>query len=473
MKYVLSILWIIMIWITPAISQASALEEYNDAHDVFIAAGACTASYSDRIGKLTKSYLEQDGWKIDSYVQSQGQEGARFLLAKKDLGDGKPTYLLAFVGTETKGDINFDLQFKKVYFDGNSLDSFTANAEKKDIPDTLPKVHRGFLDFVESGLKAKAKDKDGLSLVEMLLANKDSNVYLVGHSLGGAAATLAGASLLNMGVNPEQIKVITFGAPAVGNAAFAAKYDKTLNLTRVVVSGDPVTGILQTLVGGYRQFGKELRFKNSKDRDQPHSITEYVDASIKNYYDKHDQLLRTEPQLIKSDVPKNAVGTGAYVTPLKNTLPEALSKEFWYMHEAMKDEYRSNLPGVFIAAGKNPIEWKNLPASANYSWVIVPEISVTKLQRERNVYYITLSQTVYDFKTGSMLEKATFSTATYTMTPLEAFMHDLKGINYAPNSWMLKIKNNEGLEARLPVLRYFSFTSQKSFYYFSNSSYEK
>ena len=143
------------------------------------------------------------------------------------------------------------------------------------------------------------------------------------------------------------------------------------------------------------------------------------------------------------------------------------------MHEAMKDEYRSNLPGVFIAAGKNPIEWKNLPASANYSWVIVPEISVTKLQRERNVYYITLSQTVYDFKTGSMLETATFSTATYTMTPLEAFMHDLKGINYAPNSWMLKIKNNEGLEARLPVLRYFSFTSQKSFYYFSNSSYEK
>ena len=449
MKYVLSILCIVMLWITPAIVQASALEEYNEAHDVFITAGACTASYSDRIGRVTKSYLEQDGWKIDSYVQSQGQDGARFLLAKKDLGDGKPIYLLAFVGTETKGDVHFDLQFKKVYFDGNTLDSSITNAQKKDIPDTLPKVHQGFLNFVESGLRAKTKNEDGLSLVEMLLANKDSKVYLTGHSLGGAAATLAGAALINMGVNPQQIKVITFGAPAVGNAAFAAKYDHKLNLTRVVVSGDPVTGILQTLVGGYRQFGKELRFKSSKDRDQPHNITEYVDASIKNYYDKHDQLLQNEPQLLKSDVPQNAVGTGVYVAPLKNNLPDALSKEFWYMREAMKEEYRDNLPGVSIAEKKNPIEWKDLPSTADYRWVVVPEMSVTNLRRERNVYYITLSQTVYDFKTGSMVETATFSTATYTMTPLEAFMHDLKGINYSPNSWMLKIKNNAGLEAHV------------------------
>gem|GEM_PF-3935892 len=187
MKRLLVVICSIIIWMAPGLCQAETMEDYADAHNIYIAAGACGAAYSDRIGEVANRYLEQDGWKIDRYVQTKGKDGARFLLAKKNFGDGKQTYMLAFVGTETLGDINFDLQVEKVYFAGNTLEEFTANGAKEAMPNTYPKVHRGFLEFVESGLKAKTIDADGtaLSLADMLLTNKDFNVSLVGHSLGG------------------------------------------------------------------------------------------------------------------------------------------------------------------------------------------------------------------------------------------------------------------------------------------------
>jgi len=120
-----------MIWMTPGLCHAEAMEDYNNVHNIYIAAGACAAAYSDRIGEMANRYLEQDGWKIDRYAQTQGRDGARFLFGEKDFGDGKQTYILAFVGTETSGDINFDLQVEKVYFAGNTLEEFTANAAKE------------------------------------------------------------------------------------------------------------------------------------------------------------------------------------------------------------------------------------------------------------------------------------------------------------------------------------------------------
>jgi len=327
MKQLLVVVCSIVIWMTPGFCYAEAMEDYDDAHKIYIAAGACAAVYSDRIGEVANRYLKQDGWKFDRYVQTQGHAGARFLFAKKDFGDGKQTYILAFVGTETSEDIDFDLQVDKVYFAGNTLEEFTANAAKEGVPSTSPKVHRGFLNFVESGLTAKTIDVDGtpLSLADMLLTNKECRIYLVGHSLGGAAATLAGAGLISMGVNPEQIEVITFGAPAVGNAAFAAQYDKVLKLTRIVISGDLVTGILQSLVGGYKQFGKEIHWEIDNSRDQNHNITEYIDVALKNYYDKRQQVLQAGIKLPRSVATGYESGQSVYITPLKNSLPEALA----------------------------------------------------------------------------------------------------------------------------------------------------
>ena len=124
-------------------------------------------------------------------------------------------YILAFAGTESVIGMRANLLVDKVYFAGGNLDEFAVYAAKQDVPTAEPKVHRGFHEFVQAGLTVKVQDDDGDSktLAEMLLANKERKVYLVGHSRGGAAATLSGARLISMGVNPEQIEIITFGAP--------------------------------------------------------------------------------------------------------------------------------------------------------------------------------------------------------------------------------------------------------------------
>jgi len=73
-------------------------------------------------------------------------------------------------------------------------------------------------------------------------------------------------------------------------------------------------------------------------------------------------------------------------------------------------------------------------------WAIVADVSATRLKQEKNTYYITLTQTVYDVTTGSIAASATFSTATYNLTPLEAFIHTFKGIHAHWNDRFTKIK---------------------------------
>jgi hypothetical protein len=79
--------------------------------------------------------------------------------------------------------------------------------------------------------------------------------WIIGHSLGGAMATLFAARLCDYyGVSPERILAHTFGAPPIGNRYFAARYghqsvlsihknkkqSEWLTLLRYVNSEDPV-----------------------------------------------------------------------------------------------------------------------------------------------------------------------------------------------------------------------------------------
>lgn len=414
---------------TPVTSYAGPREDYEEAYKIYLAAGASAAAYSDRLGELTNRYLEQNGWQIDHYVQTQGRSGARYLIAKKE---GVPYYLIAIVGTENKGDMQTDLKVDKVYFAGSNAEEFAANAALKDIPDSEPKVHRGFNDFIQAGPAAVLRNprQVSLSLPDVLLTDKTRRLCLTGHSLGGAAATLAGARLLSANVSPEQVEVITFGAPAVGNEAFADKFSPSLALTRVVNSGDPVTGVLQTLVGGYRQFGREIKWYPPDTVDEPHQLTSYIDAAIKNYYDKRRLAVEAGMKLPAPPAAKQISSGRVYIAPLQNSLPDGLTAEFWYMKEALQDEYRRTLPD-YIAADSpaSPADWQEAALASGCRWAIVADVSALRVKQEKNTYYITVNQTIYDTATGSVADTATFSTGTYNLTPLEAFIHVFKEMN--------------------------------------------
>lgn len=443
MKKLVLLLLSLMLWWNPVFAYASPKEDYEEAYKLYIAAGASVAAYSDRIGQSANRYLEQDGWQIDHYIQPQDHTGARFLVAKKDCGNGTLLYVLAIVGTESNGDIRTNLKVDKVYFAGTNLEEFATNAAKKDVPSTEPKVHRGFNEFVQAGPSAILENAHQAPLFfpAVLLADKNCKLYLTGHSLGGAAATLAGARLLSTGVSPEQVEVITFGAPAVGNAAFAAKFEPILHLTRVVNSGDPVTGVLQTLVGGYKQFGQKIKWNPPDTVDDPHKLTGYLDSALKNYYDKRHQAVQAKIELPPPAAVKQAASGRVYIVPLQNNLPAGLTADFWYMQEALNEDYRQRLPDYVTAdAQAASTTWREAATASRCRWAILSEVSASRVKQEKNTYYITVNQTIYNVATGAVTDTATFSTGTYNLTPLEAFIHVFKEMSAHQNNWLLKNK---------------------------------
>lgn len=120
--------------------------------------------------------------------------------------------IIAFKGTSTLGDFITDV---------NAFKSTSANTI---IPNAKGNVHSGFLAAYGSIRK---------ELKQIIDANPDKKVLFTGHSLGGALATLAGAEFTN------NARVITYGAPQVGDDAFVDAY--TTQTDRVVHSSDPVT----------------------------------------------------------------------------------------------------------------------------------------------------------------------------------------------------------------------------------------
>ncbi|EGO65293.1 lipase family protein [Acetonema longum] len=411
----------------PATVQAGIKEDYEEALNLYLTAGACMAVYSGRSGAMACNYLQQSGFTVEYFDQVSAKADTRFLLASNESTSDQPVYILAIVGTENFKNLKVDLRIDMINFAGNFLDELVQNADPRNITDSRPKVHRGFYQFVQTALMGKTPGKPtalAQRLKELLLADRNRKLYLAGHSLGGAAAILTATKLLDMGVQPEQLEIITFGAPAVGNAAFARQFGYRLNLTRVVIRGDPITGILQSL-GRYRQFGREITWKiPASINGVSHHLEVYLDVAIKNYYRQRQKAL--EAGIIQAP---SRIGASprVYVAPVANRLPSGLQQEFWYMQQTLWDEYRQILPGYVIDTGPASENiWRQKALAEGCEFLIMPEISGYAIKDEFNAYYVTLHQTIYDVKTGQLLNLTLFSHNTLHISPLEALMHNAK-----------------------------------------------
>lgn len=429
----ISKLMIVLGLLLPAVGHAGALEDYEESRKIYLAATASMAAYSDRVGDFAATALQQDGWQIESYAKKSSKADARFLLARKVQSDtNQPIYILAVTGTETGKDILTNLSVGKVYFAGRTPEEFAANAELKDIPDTSPKVHKGYHQFVQAAFAAEGLEGTDTAkqlLATMLLEHQNGKLYLVGHSMGGAAATLAGARLVSMGIQPEQFEIITFGAPAIGNEAFRDEFEPVLHLTRIVTKGDPIIQALRDLVGGYKHFGQEISWDLPKSATvMPHEMTMYLDLAIKHYY--WDRHLAMEAGVIPLPVNETEPVTDVprvYVAPIKNRLSENLQEDFFYMKEALQDEYRYAFPGYVIDTAQEDTDVFTKAAAAGCQWVLVTEIQDSKIKDEQSGYYITLAQSVHRVATGDIVSAASYGRSTRPSTPLQALIH--AGIN--------------------------------------------
>lgn len=102
------------------------------------------------------------------------------------------------------------------------------------------KQHRGFIKLADQvwygGLKAALDEVKGTA----------SSVTIAGHSLGGAAAAMLAArseKYLNAARSATQVTVVTFGAPNIGDSAFAGDYNRRVNTRNIQFFADIVTQV--------------------------------------------------------------------------------------------------------------------------------------------------------------------------------------------------------------------------------------
>ena len=427
--------------LTGQASAASTLSDYNEARKLYIAAGACMAAYSNRAGSLAVAAFEQEGWRIEPYRVSGEKADSRYLLAwDANSVTDRDVYILAVAGTENARDVKVDLRANKVYFAGKTLEEFAANAARKDLPPEVPRVHEGFNQssmVLLTAQTAQANDHHPVGarlLSSILQEDKQDKVYLVGHSLGGAVVTLVAARLLDMGVNPEQIEVITFGAPAVGNEAFATMYGGKIPVVRVVAPEDPVPLALRKVFGGYRHIGAELRWPLPETLKNyfTHNVPVYLDLVTRNFYAKRRQAI---DEGVLPPAQPIAGKPRLYVTAIKNSLPPALKEEFPFMQEALWDEYESLSPGIVRDSGDETLSDLVKAGAAGCDLLVVPEIQTTRV-RDENTWYVSLHQTVYRVADGKVLNVGIYGSSTKELTPLVALINNTRQMGRESGAWL-------------------------------------
>ena len=402
----------------------------------FVCAAASEAAYSGELPELLRARLAAAGWQIASY-ETEGHRGTvgRFFHMVRTDEDGTETHLIAFPGTERGSDVWTDLRLGRAVFGGTTPAEFLAmrDACVTDRGET-PLVHRGFLDYCQAALftdalPAYGNRTAGEVIADELRAHPAAQVLLTGHSLGGAAAVLAAARLSDLGVPAEQLVVTTFGAPAVGNAAFARRYEGRFTLHRVVMSGDPMKDVLAAPLG-FRQFGARVPWSPARSVAKfPHAMMVYVDAAIRQLYDAYGG---DNAFLFLMGLPNRTEERTLYALPIETALDAALAEDAPYMKAVLRDALHvRNAQAVFAAASGGLSEDYLLSGlndhlaaarAAGAEQMVAYRIAGAKIRDAHETYRLTLERAVYDTD-GNLLAAGSRSARTGSLTPIETVLY--------------------------------------------------
>ena len=266
-----------------------------------------------------------------------------------------------------------------------------------------PAVHSGFNTYVDTVLRSSVVDNSGKlrGVFKAVAEREDAMLILCGHSLGGAAATILGERLLDLGMPAERLCVVSFGAPAIGNEAFANTYGNRMRLLRITNTADPVPGSLQTFFGGYKQFGQHIKYSLSTQiSNMQHDMAMYFDYSVSDFYQEYDRqvaLGRIFP------MPDRKLTVGKPVVALWINESENLNKVATIMDlkRFVTDEYKRMLPSYIVldkSLGKEGYAHMDIVQKSRYAgadYILVCGIDGYR-QPEADGWYLTLEQALFD-----------------------------------------------------------------------------
>ena len=182
------------------------------------------------------------------------------------IAEANDRIIFAFKGTSSGQNLRTDLN---VIFHSLSQVVEDAHTAKEYLDGKVPpeevgrlfrrcKIHSGFAQAYGT-VKHRVR-----CLVQSMLTSKKRPIFMTGHSLGGALATLCSLDIcLTLQVPPKEMNVSTFGSPRVGNDAFTRLYNWIIEVNwRFVAGGDMISKLPK---GGYRHVGKKVMLTSSGD----------------------------------------------------------------------------------------------------------------------------------------------------------------------------------------------------------------
>ncbi len=405
------------------------------------------ASYSDRVGLVARQSLADNGWVLQPYREDTKKVAAKYYFMKNDkplIGRGA-RYLVSVTGTSDLKDVKTDLAMHKVPFAGKTPAEFEREMERKEMRPFEPLAHGGFSRYTQTAFFS-GKDGEttfGEELKDILASEPDARLCITGHSLGGAVAVLFAARLMDMGVPTEQLDVVTFGAPAVGNRAFADAYSD-MPLMRIAMKGDPIHAAVQSIDTSYTQFGNVQHWHRPRGSERfQHDMTGYVDVALRKFYDDVTLKRREVERWQEDGVPYEGDAVRARMalerrgeTPqvmlfADYTLDDAIADDLPYMRLASFDILQREIPGLVSArapfstlSGEDKIaECIRQAKETGCRYALIQRYSSQRIKEKREGYKISLEEALYDV-TGNPLVIQGFTTNTDTMTPILAALYN-------------------------------------------------
>lgn len=386
---------------------------YEDARLYYAASNACLAAYDDKVGNVFYSFLQNIGWEVEKFSQVGDFADSNIFLTKRR-ENGKTFYMLAFRGTASKKDVNVDARTEKLLFAGSTPAEINENAKKTDVPDRLPKVHEGFLQYVLAAFDVDLEDSSIASgskhLYDIVKEDENAHIVVTGHSLGGAGAVLYAASMVEMGVPTERIKVVTFGAPAVGNKAFANKYKDILDISRIYSVYDPIPGGLQSFFS-YVQIGSPIEVRSDpRVRSIQHKMENYADIVGKMYYDSKERAIDDGTLAKEPDVYDD--GTGKVTAIVINEVNEPYYVEnYKYAREILLDIYRKSFPRYRVleaSADASRYELEQMAKEAGADYLVVAQVDISRVKTTSD-WIMELHQAAFDVKASALVSGGSYS----------------------------------------------------------------
>ena len=206
---------------------------------------ALLATRDNRDCRLLRAVLAAGGFELVEGLSDPGTDTHGFVAVRRS-GDEMDMAVVSFRGTENVQDWMTNLQYSLT----------PAEVPQPAGSELTGKVHQGFLNAFRS---VRGQVDRYLPWAEGL------PVFITGHSLGGALATLGAAHLSGWGL----AACYTFGAPRVGNKGFSSGLRTPFY--RVVNPGDPVPHI-PTPLQGYRHAGDWRRLRRTSPSDRVRDI---------------------------------------------------------------------------------------------------------------------------------------------------------------------------------------------------------